>query len=146
VTARSLRSPGAARLTSLGLSGLSRADSEAGPAVVACLRARLTPQARPAGELLRWLAGESAAIAALVVAAAPHYRSAPAIAGGGSMLKKDCKYYDLVSVTYPDTGKTVWYAFCQYYKRRESRMQAKDLCASNCPLYEPTGVEKRRPR
>lgn len=61
-----------------------------------------------------------------------------------AMLKRDCKHYDLVSVTYPDTGKTVWYAFCQHYKRRESRMQAKDLCPADCPMYQPTGIEKRR--
>lgn len=60
------------------------------------------------------------------------------------MLRKDCKHYDLVQVRYPDTGKTVTYAFCRRYMRRESRMRAKDLCAHDCPSYAPTGLPKTR--
>ena len=60
------------------------------------------------------------------------------------MLKKDCEHYDLISVTYPDTGETVWLAFCDYYKRRELRMGFKDLCDPNCLMYESTGKETRR--
>ena len=67
-----------------------------------------------------------------------------------SMLKKNCRFYGLPSLTFRNTGKTVRYAYCSLYCDWESRMGAGDLCPDDCEGYLPTNVEVRgsemRPR